>query len=198
MSTRRSVRGAVALFVLIGASLPAVVQAAPRAVEFTRAVAYWYMPTSQEDTYRLYHLEIVRLQDLSTGAVSTTGTVVTDKCVKRRLGENVVAFYCGNGRRERESKAVELDVAPDLSAGKAEIQLGGTTHVVFFKAPEDRSMGVFEHDRHCAMTERKFVPGAFSNMERAFGRLLGRRLGEQNSSGYDHAWLERGVGTWCD
>jgi hypothetical protein len=197
MSLARSARGVFALLALIGLVAPGRAQASAQVVEYTRAVAYWYLPTAETDVYRLYHVEVVRLEDLSNGSVSASATVVTDKCRERQLADDQLALYCGKDRRERSTEAVELDVATDLSTGRAELQLAGRTYVVRFQAPQNRSMGVFERDRRCSATDQKLVPGAFSNMERAYGRLLGRHLGGPNPTGYDHAWLEKGAGTWC-
>lgn len=196
MPFARSVWGVLALLTLARVFAPGPAHAS-QVVEYTRAVAYWYLPTAETDVYRLYHVEIVRLEDPSNGSVSATATVVTDRCRERQLADDQLALYCGKDRRERNTETVELDVAIDLSTGQARMQLSGRTYVIRFQASQDRSIGVFERDRRCSTTEQKLVPGAFSNMERAYGHLLGRRLGGSNPTGFNHAWLEKGLGTWC-
>lgn len=170
--------------------------AATSLVQFDRAVAYWYLPTDSDDVYRLYHAEIVRVMDLATGEVSATATVVTDRCTEHWASPKQMYLACGDGRREQVTEHADLIVAPDLSSAKATIALGGLKHVIRFAGHESRQGGAFERDRMCPEGQT-VIAGAFSNMERARGRLLGKRLRGPYTPGLDHAWIERGYGTWC-
>lgn len=190
-------RGAALLCVMLCIAAPAQAHAAPRAVEFTKAVSYWYLPLEQPGLYRLYHVDVTRVEDLTDGQVTTTALVVTDKCREEWVSEDQFVLYCGENRRERTSHRAALVIADDMSSGKATINLGGRRHVVHFEASENPSRGAFNRRRTCSATDAKLIGGLFTNMERAHGNVLGRRLEGPYTEGFDHAWLEHGVGTWC-
>jgi hypothetical protein len=181
-----------AILTLTCFSVPIYAQANPQSVEYTRAVSYWYVPTAQDDVFRLYQMDIKKVEDLTNGQVKTTAVVITDTC--NLEGSDVMS--CGNGRKERTSRKAELTVADDLSSAKAVIKLGGQTSVIHLEE-KGAGTGLFELDRRCSTTEQKLVVGETENLTKAHGRLLGKRLDGPYSSGWDHAWVERGHGVWC-
>lgn len=194
--TRRSLLAiAVATSVLVG--LPAA-RAATYPATFDRAVAYWYLPTDAPDVYRMYRLEVVRVEDLVTGEVSARASVVTDRCTEGWLNEGQIFLACNDGRRERVTRNADLVVAPDLSGGKATFELDGRTHTVRFEGYGDSQRGFFERDRTCSDTSVGVVTGNLANMKRAHGRVLGKHLDRPHRPDLDHAWLESGAGAWCD
>jgi len=191
---KRATHVLVALFSLAAVlSAPGASRASLQPVEYTRAVSYWYVPTGVEDVFRLYQLDVYRVEDLATGAGRTSALVVTDRCKLAR--EDVMV--CGNGRREQTTSKAELQVAEDLSGATAKIRFGKQTSFVRFEERQDGT-GAFELDRRCSTTDVKLVIGMSENMGRAHGRVLGRRLDGPYSSGWDHAWVERGHGNWCE
>jgi hypothetical protein len=194
MIRKRSARCIATFVAVLGLAFPAGAEAGMQAVEYTRGVSYWYLPTKTPDVFRLYQVDVMAVEDLSTGAVDAHALVVTDRCTL----EDDDIMYCGDGRRERESSKVELEVSDDLSSGKATIRLNGRPHVIRFDAGDGSAgRGVFDRRRVCSDTEVKFVAGRTANMSRAHGNLLGKQLKGPYTNGWDHAWLERGHGTWC-
>lgn len=191
-------------FAVAAALLLAVAVNAPHAyaasypVAFKRAVAYWYLPTNAPDVHRLYRVEVVRVENLVTGEVSARASIVTDRCTERGAGDGEMFLACGDGRRERVTSHAELVVSPDLSAARATVRLGARTHVVRFEGYGSSQRGFFERDRTCSPTDRAAVTGQLANMERAHGRVLGKRVDRPRRPDLDHAWLESGVGAWCD
>ncbi len=173
-------------------------QAATYPAHFARAVAYWYLPTDAPDVYRHYRLEVVQAENVLTGHVSTTASIVTDRCTEQWVTREQMILACGDGRRERVTDEAELVVSPDLSAGVARLTLGVHEHVIRFTAYARPQRGVFERDRRCSEVDRTLVAGNFSNMETARGRLLGQKLGEPYRRDLDHAWLESGYGAWWE
>ena len=187
----------IALLSTLGLCFSASAQANSQVVEYSRAVSYWYLPTAEEGIYRLYQIDVTRVEDLTNGNVSTTAHVITDKCREEWVSETQFVLYCGDGRRERTTHSADLVVADDFSSGTATITLGRATYVIHFKAPDNPSMGFFDRGKRCTPTDQREVVGVFANMGKAHGRLLGRRLKGPYTPGYDHAWLERGAGSWC-
>ena len=190
--------GAVAAAVALSA-----VVAVPRAgasiypAEYTRALAYWYLPTEAPNVYRLYRVEVVRAENLLTGDVSARASIVTDRCTEQWVGDQMV-LACADGRRERTTRKAELVVSPDLASGKATINFGGRAHVVRFTGPARPQRGLFETLDTCSETESAFVAGRFANMERARGRVLGQKLGSPHRRDLDHSTLYQGYGAWCE
>ena len=172
--------------------------AASYPVAFERAVAYWYLPANAPDVHRLYRVEVVRTENLLTGEVSARASIVTDRCTEHWVGDDQMFLACGDGRRERVTREANLVVSPDLTEGRATVELGGRTHVVRFEGYGSSQRGFFESDRACSATDRAAVAGQLANMERARGRVLGERLDRPYRPDLDHAWLESGVGAWCD
>lgn len=166
--------------------------------EHTRAVAYWYVPAAGEDVYRMYRAEVVSARNLVTGAVSAEASIVTDRCTESWMEPDEMVLACGDGRRERITRDAELDLAPDMSSGTARIRLGGKTHVVHFEGPSGPGTGAYEMYDSCSETDHRVVAGTFTNMDRAHGRILGKRLDRPYRPDLDHAWIMRGFGTWCD
>lgn len=191
-------RAAIALAVALSAT-GAVPQAkaATYAAEYTRALAYWYLPTEEPDVYRLYRVEVVRAENLLTGDVSVRASIVTDRCTEQWAGDQMM-LACADGRRERVTRKAELSVSPDLDAGKATIHLGGRTHVVRFQGPARPERGFFEMLDTCSETDGAFVAGNFANMGRAHGRVLGQKLAGPHRADLDHSTLFRGYGAWCE
>ncbi|HEX2295518.1 MAG TPA: hypothetical protein VHN37_09445 [Actinomycetota bacterium] len=184
---------------LVLASVPVPqANAAIYTAEYTRAVAYWYLPTDAESVYRMYRVEVVQVRDLQTGEVSARASVVTDRCTERWIDPQQMILVCDDGRREWRTRAAELVLAPDLASGEAQVRVGGRTHIVRFEGPERPEEGVFTIDGACSPADRKVVAGRFSNMERAHGRVLGKKLRGPYHPELDHSWVQRGHGTWCD
>lgn len=192
---RHEVVVAAALVVAASMAVPAA-RASAYAAEHTRAVAYWYLPTADDDVYRLYRAEVVSVRNLLTGAVSSQASIITDRCTEKPIAPNQTLFACGDGRRERTTRDAELEIAADMSSGTARIRLRGKTHVVHFEGPAEG--GAYEMHDSCSETDHRVVAGTFTNMDRAHGRVLGKRLDRPVGSDLDHAWLMRGFGTWCD
>lgn len=193
MTRRPLLAAAVATFVVFGH--PAA-QAATYPAAFDRAVAYWYLPTNAPDVYRMYRVEVVRIENLVTGEVSARASVVMDRCTERWLNEDEFFLACDR-RRERLTQNADLVVAPDLSSGKATFELDGRTHVVRFEGYGTSQRGFFERDRVCSQTSPAVVAGPLANTN-ASGRVLGQKLDRPYRADLDHAWLESGAGTWCD
>lgn len=186
--------------VLLGTLAAVFVGAVPASgdtypAEHTRAVAYWYLPTDDGSVYRLYRVEVVRIEHLATGRVSARATVVTANCTRKTMRGGQTALDCADGRRTRATRSVDLLVAPDFSSAVARLWLGGRRNFVRFEGIDQP--GAFERDEPCS-AERSYVAGAFANAEHVHGRLLGRRLEGPYTPDLDHSWVERGLGTWCD
>lgn len=193
MKRGRAIDLCLAIALLCSLSLQAPAIAGTQVVEFSRGVSYWYVPTETRNVFKRYELDIIQVEDLITGEMSASAVVATDRC---RLVDPH-AMSCNN-RHEMSSTSAQLEIEADLSGAIAKIQLNRKTYVVRFEGPVGgSSRGVFDRQRHCSATARMLVGGAFANMESARGRLPWRRLEGPYTNGWDHAWLEHGVGSWC-
>lgn len=187
MQTKTVARTGLVVLAAVIAGGSAFATATPGASIRTRAVAYWYLPAT-DDAYARVKVEAV-MYESPVQRSELTVIVTRDRCARTATDD---VLRCPD--RWRKTWATDdgtMDVPPDASRADLRFDLAGRTHHVEWSAPTQS--GGWDTRGVCGSGGYgiSLAAGVFRNMGSYEGRVFGRKLSGP-VAGDDHAWIERG------